>query len=330
MNKIFSAVLFIFFIMTSSFAGTAIEVLGKDFVFPEKISGMPEKLSEFSDLKINSFKTSDGVSIKYWEAGEGEPLVFIPGWSSNGAEYISLLYLLKKNYHVYVVDLRNQGLSDKVNYGIRISRHAQDIHEFFEHLNLDQINLCGWSMGASLVWSYVDLHTAKRIKNLVFVDQAPSIYSHSDWSEEERLKAGSFTTSVEQMVEAFSTGKPSHKQIVDSNVFNQFMKMDSPYFRNAIKLSHEFIKNDPAFLKLVMFDHATNDWRDVIKEKINIPTTIFSGTESSWLPSQKWINSSIKGSKIYIYNKDEYGDHFLHLKNPRKFVRDLAKSLKAK
>jgi len=29
------------------------------------------------------------VKLSYWEAGSGKPLVFIPGWSANGAEYIN-------------------------------------------------------------------------------------------------------------------------------------------------------------------------------------------------------------------------------------------------
>jgi hypothetical protein len=100
---------------TIVFAAPAVEVLGKDYAFPNKIEGLPTKLSDFKDLQINSFQTNDGVKLSYWEAGSGRPLVFIPGWSANGAEYINVMYLLAQKYHVYVIDPRNQGLSQNVD-----------------------------------------------------------------------------------------------------------------------------------------------------------------------------------------------------------------------
>lgn len=64
-------------------AESAVSVLGKDFRFPNKIAGVPAKLSEFDDLKVNFFATSDGTKLSYWEAGEGKPLIFVPAWSAN-------------------------------------------------------------------------------------------------------------------------------------------------------------------------------------------------------------------------------------------------------
>ena len=100
---------------TVSRAESALVVLGKDYAFPNKVEGLPTKLSDFPELQINSFVTSDGVKLAYWEAGSGEPLIFVPAWSASGANYINVLYLLSKRYHVYVLDERNQGLSQKVD-----------------------------------------------------------------------------------------------------------------------------------------------------------------------------------------------------------------------
>lgn len=41
-----------------STARPAVTVLGKDFTFPNRIDGMPEKLSDFADLKIGFFDTT--------------------------------------------------------------------------------------------------------------------------------------------------------------------------------------------------------------------------------------------------------------------------------
>lgn len=307
----------------NALAAPAVEVLGKDYEFPNKIEGFPAKLSDFKGLQINSFVTSDGVKLSYWEAGEGKPLIFIPGWSANGAEYVNVMFLLSRHYRVYVLDPRNQGLSQRVEFGTRISRFSVDLRDFADHLGVKSADYCGWSMGAAVLWSYIDLFGTKGIRKAVFIDEPISIYTHADWSEQERLEAGGMTTSPERMIAAFTAGAPTNSLIVDMKAMERFMAKDSPYFVNSESFASEFIKNDPKHLALVLFDHAVNDWRDVIRTKINIPTAIFSGEYSNNLPSQRWMASVIPNATLYSYTKEEQGDHFLMFKNPIKFTKDL-------
>ena len=137
----------------------AIEVLGSDFSFPHKLDGLPARLSDFSGLEIGSFTTNDGVRLSYWQAGEGEPLVFLPGWSASGARYINVIYLLANHYRVVVLDPRNQGLSQHVDYGTRIARFSMDFKELVDHLGLESAAYCGWSMGAAILWGSPSTHT---------------------------------------------------------------------------------------------------------------------------------------------------------------------------
>ena len=233
------------------------------------------------------------------------------------------MYLLSKQYHVYVLDPRNQGLSQRVEYGNRISRYAMDVKELGDHLGLQSADYCGWSMGASVMWSYVDLFGTKGIRKLGIIDEPVSIYSHADCSEQERLEAGGMTTSIERMIGAFTGGAPVNSLIADMRPVERFMAMDSPYFQNSEEFARTFIQNDPTYLALVLFDHVTNDWRDVIRHKINVPTAIFTGEDSNNLPSQQWMQTVIPGSSLYVYSKAEQGDHFLAFKNPLKFSADL-------
>jgi pimeloyl-ACP methyl ester carboxylesterase len=325
-NAFLSATLALSMIATSAqvaVAEPAIRVLGQDFVFPNKVEGLPAKLSDFPGLEIKSFVTNDGVTLRYWEAGQGRPLIFVPGWSANGAECVNVLYLLSKHYHVYVLDPRNQGLSQRVEYGGRISRFAMDLKNFTDHLDLKSADYCGWSMGASVVWSYIDLFGTKGVRKACFVDEPISIYSHDDWSEQERLDAGGSTTSAERMVAAFTKGAPVNSLITDMKPIERSMLKDAPAFANSESFANAFVKNDPTALSRVLFDHVTNDWRDVVAHKIDVPVAIFSGDESNNLPSQRWAASLIPGAKLYAYTASEQGDHFLMFKNPVKFTTDL-------
>jgi len=308
----------LFVVMFSSrvMAAPAVDVLGQDYTFSNKIEGLPEKLTDFKGLEINFFKTSDGVNLTYWEAGSGKPLIFIPGWSANGAEYINVMYLLREGYHVYVLDPRNQGLSENVADGMRISRYAMDVKELTDHLGIKSANYCGWSMGASVMWSYIDLFGTKGINKVVFIDEPPSILTRPGWTEQERLNAGAMVDTPAQLIRAFTSGEPNP-------VLDRAMAMDSPYFANSEGFARRFIKSDMNYMGLIMFDHASNDWRDVISKKVNVPTAIFTGEYSPNLPSQRWMKSVIPNSTLYVYSQAEQGDHFLAFKNPVKFTKDL-------
>ena len=266
------------------------------------------------------------MKLAYWEAGNGRPLVFIPGASANGAEYVNIMYLLAKDYHVYVLDPRNHGLSQKVDYGMRISRFAKDLQEFNEHLGLTDADYCGWSMGASVLWSYVELFGTKGIGKLIFIDEPISIYGHSDWSEERKREAASITDSAEDFVGGFTGTVPITNPILKT-LLERYQTYDSPWFVNSEKFAQEFIKTDFQAISLFMFDHMTNDWSDVLRRRMNVPVAIFTGEWSANVSGQRWMHSVIPDSTLYVYGKDEHGDHFLHFKDPQRFTRELREFL---
>ncbi|MEG0870715.1 MAG: alpha/beta hydrolase [Hafnia sp.] len=302
---------------------TALDYFGRDYQFPNPLPKLPEKLSDVEGLEIGSFNTNDGVSLSYWKAGKGKPLVFIPGWSSNGAEYINLIHLLKEDYEVYVLDQRNHGLSDKVEFGNRISRFSADVNDFLLATGIEKAYVCGWSMGASVLWSYIDLYGHDKIEKLIFIDEPPSIYCHSDWTQEERVKAGAFTTSAERMLALYSGASPASRLIVDTDIFGFYTVKGAPAFENSHLFAEDFVPPDMEALKRVLFDHILNDWRDVLTQKITLPTLVVSGEHSNWVDSQRWIAETVSNGRAIVYAKSEHGDHFLHLKEPLKFTEQL-------
>ena len=101
------------------------------------------------------------------------------------------------------------------------------------------------------------------------------------------------------------------------------MAMDTPANVNSTSFSRAFIQNDPVAMGGVLFDHITNDWRDVVRHRINVLTVIFTGELSHNLPSQRCMHSVIPGSTLHVYSAAEQGDHFLAFKNPERFTTDL-------
>ena len=62
-------------------------------------------------FKEGWFTTNDGVKLHYLEAGSGNPLVMVPGWSQSAMEFKYQLTGLSDKYHVYALDLRGRVVS---------------------------------------------------------------------------------------------------------------------------------------------------------------------------------------------------------------------------
>ncbi|MGA8214217.1 MAG: alpha/beta hydrolase [Candidatus Sulfotelmatobacter sp.] len=120
--------------------------------------------------KDGFFKTSDGISIHYLEAGSGRPIVFIPGWTMPAWIWQKQIDEFSKHYHVIAVDPRSQGESDKPPYGHLPETRSRDYKELVDQLALKQPVLIGWSMACGELVKYVEQFGTDNIRGLVLVD----------------------------------------------------------------------------------------------------------------------------------------------------------------
>ena len=114
-----------------------------------------------------------------------------------------------------------------------------------------------------------------------------------------------------------------HRLVVNTDVFDFYKVNGAPAFENSHLFAEECVPPDMDALQFILFDHIKNDWRDVLCHKITRPVLVISGENSNWVESQRWIAETVPHGRIIVYGKDEYGDHFLHLKLPRKFAGQL-------
>lgn len=120
--------------------------------------------------KSAAFRTSDGVSLHYFDAGSGAAIVFIPGWTMPADIFEPQINQLSTRFRVVALDPRSQGDSEKTPDGNYPERHAQDIKELLEHLQLQNAVLLGWSNGVPDVLTYVDQFGTANLRGVVLVD----------------------------------------------------------------------------------------------------------------------------------------------------------------
>jgi len=121
-------------------------------------------------VKSDYFKTSDGVRIHYLEAGSGQPIVFIPGWTMPAWIWQKQIDTFSKKYHVVAVDPRSQGESDKPSFGHLPETRSRDYKELVDHLRLQRPVLVGWSMACGELVKYAEQFGSDNVGGFVLVD----------------------------------------------------------------------------------------------------------------------------------------------------------------
>ena len=266
--------------------------------------------------------TNDGVRLAYQEAGQGKPLVMIPGWSQSAALFKHQLEGLKDRYRVIAVDMRGHGESDKPDHGYRMGRLAKDLDDFLTALDLKDIVLMGHSMGCSVCWGYMDLFGSDRIGKLILVDEPTWVMSAPDMSEEEKLSMGAIVDAEGMVGLYLGLREKTASALTEDFVGGMLTKHIAPELKAwIIEENLKFPRTDAAELLL---HHVSTDWSDVIL-RITLPTLIFGG-KASHVPfqSQIWIHEQIAGSKLEIFEEAEGGSHFMFLEGPEKFNRIVA------
>ena len=279
-----------------------------------------------AQVKEGWFTTSDGVKLHYLEAGTGKPLVLIPGWSQTAAQFKHQLDGLSDRYRVIAIDMRGHGDSAKPDYGYRIHRLSQDVHEFLAANSLADVTLGGHSMGCSVIWGYWELYGGERISRLLLIDQMPMITTNPVWSEQEKIDAGSLLDKDSLYGVTNALAGPDGIKTTEGFIGGMFTKQ---YPREEVEwVIQQNLKFPRAYAARLLYDHATNDWRDQIP-RINVPTLVVGGKASlvGWR-SQEWVAAQIPGAKAVIFEEAEGGNHFMFMENPGKFnqlVKDFAR-----
>jgi non-heme chloroperoxidase len=265
------------------------------------------------------FVASDGVQLSYIRQGSGRPIVLIHGWSQCADEFKHQIEPLSARYDVIAVDQRSHGESQKVPYGLKISRLSKDLYDLLAELDLNEVALLGHSMGSCVILCYLDLFGPERLSKIILVDQPPFVTSDPHWTQQELEEAGA-TLTAQQVSDTVAALRGKEAEQVTRQV------MDGMVTRHATLEVREWIvqcnlKMPRPFAGTLLYNLCHSDWRDVIP-RINLPTLIIGGRASAmpW-KSQEWIHRQIKGSQFEVFEESEGGQHFMFIENPEKFNR---------
>lgn len=118
------------------------------------------------------FRTTDGVRLRYLDAGAGRCVVFVPGWCMPARIFAPQITALARRWRVVALDPRGQGQSEVPRIGYEPTRRGQDIRDLIAHLGERRVVLAGWSLGVLDALSYADMAGDGRLAGLVLIDNS--------------------------------------------------------------------------------------------------------------------------------------------------------------
>ncbi len=94
----------------------------------------------------------NGNSLYYEVYGQGEPLIFLHGYSLSSTSWQPYVSDFQNNYEVYLIDLTGHGQSSPFKAQLSIRGVAEDLNKLLTYLKLDRIKAIGFSFGGDVLY----------------------------------------------------------------------------------------------------------------------------------------------------------------------------------
>jgi pimeloyl-ACP methyl ester carboxylesterase len=103
---------------------------------------------------------ANGVRLHYVVAGQGEPVILVPGWPESWYAWRDVMPLLvAAGRRVYALDPRGFGDSEKPQAGYDPATSAQDLHAFIEAMGLSHeggVDIVAHDLGTWIAFSHAE------------------------------------------------------------------------------------------------------------------------------------------------------------------------------
>ena len=128
-----------------------------------------------------ALELTGGGLLEFDDAGSGPAIVFLHGWSLGKGAFSIQRRELSDRYRIVVPDMRGHGNSTKFVNGDGIDTLAGDLEQLLVQLDLDNVILVGWSMGALVAWEFAQGPQGGRVAGIVTIDMVPRVLNGDGW-----------------------------------------------------------------------------------------------------------------------------------------------------
>jgi non-heme chloroperoxidase len=262
-------------------------------------------IQQTSALRLASARLATGLRLHYAEQGErgSHPLVMLHGLSDSWFSYSRVLPALAERYHVYALDQRGHGNSDRPDNGYSMTAMAADVVAFMDAVDLRRATVIGHSMG-SVVATTVALAAPERLASLILIG------ANTSWNTPDVVQFQQMVETLEDPVsvafarefQASTAYEPLPPAFMD-RVVAESLKLPARVWRSALAAQVEA------------------DYADRLDE-IRVPTLVLGGEEDIYCPAanQRELAARLGNAELKLYSRL---GHCPQWERPEEFVRDV-------
>jgi pimeloyl-ACP methyl ester carboxylesterase len=272
---------------------------------PETMPGVIR--AEYIEVEANLY-------LHVTDAGEGRPIVLLPGWPLSDEMYeYQYNDLVKNHFRVIGITLRGFGKSNKPYGAYNYDVHALDVKNVLSKLDVKDAVLCGFSMGGAIAIRFAAVDKGAHVSRLVLCGAAAPI-----WTQRKDFPYNLTKSAVDELIDLNYHDRPK----LLSNFAKIFSATETSlndgigFWLNGMGLSDSSHAMAECLVAL-----RDTDLRDDLA-KINIPTLIMHGKKdkicSFDLAGQ--MKAAIANSQLVVFEKS---GHSLFLEETEKFNAEL-------
>ncbi|KAF9877615.1 alpha beta hydrolase fold protein [Colletotrichum karsti] len=266
-------------------------------------------------------------------------VLLMHGFSGSGDYfYRNSPALADRGFWVVAPDMRGHGKSDRTRGGYHVARLAADLHSLVAHLRRAAPNVrivpVGCSIGAAVLWTYVELFGCADFAGFVFVDQAPlQDRSGFDGWDESKAHTGCYDEKSMLGAQKFwiEESKAAHVDLVDGclgyrakpdakdDVSEEKRREDEEFFTKISALC------DQTWLARLLADHTRYDHREAI-EMISVPTLVMAGRRSGCFPLEGMLETvkRVEKNRPGLARESVFeSGHWLFYEEPERFNKEI-------
>jgi non-heme chloroperoxidase len=219
------------------------------------------------------------IEIHYRDHGRGAPVVLIHGYPLDGNSWERQeRALLAAGYRAISYDRRGFGRSSQPTVGYDYDTFTADLNAVLEHLGLEDVVLCGFSMGTGEVTRYLGTYGSGRVRKAVLLGAIPPFL----------LKTPDNPEGVDgQVFEDIKAAIVRDRYAYFKDFFDNFYNVDklggTRISEEARQASFNVAAGASPYASYACVDTWLTDFRQDLP-KIDVPMLAVHGTEDRILP----------------------------------------------
>ncbi len=268
---------------------------------PKPVTSHHAPAWRFSNVTLKT-----GVRLNYAEQGDssGPVVIMLHGYTDSWFSFSRVLSRLDQRFHIYVLDQRGHGDSDRPTGSYDIPTFAADVLAFMDQKQIEKATIVGHSMG-SFVAQHVAARAPERVTKLVLVASATTM-------DNEVVR--------EVRKEVMALRNPVPLSVVrEFQLSTMFRAVPEEFLDRVIEESRKL----PAQIWQAIMEGMLAHSAEAQLEKIKAPTLILWGDREKIFPlrsEQETLARRIPDATLKVYQETGHAPHW---EDPDRFAEDL-------